>query len=192
MSANAPEIPEVERRGLDGKQADEVTVGGGLVFGHPLLGDDPMVTFDTTIVHVFHCDHSYNSSALEDAEKLKYDKYLDPYARVCSLAFVPLASTSICQLGADLLLVLWVCSILAVGRAKAEGADGKVPVAAHGPRPNVLASKTQRGLLFQAMKNRHRTYKAVVHRILGCYVGLRKDPKFLQALDVVLQPWADP
>ena len=44
---------------------------------------------------------SYNPSALEDAdsEKLKYDKYLDPYARACGLAFVPLASTSIGQLG---------------------------------------------------------------------------------------------
>ena len=75
---NVPEIPEAERRGPDGKRADAVTIGGGLVFGHPRLGDDPMVTFDTTIVHAFHRDHRYN--ALEDAEKLKYDKYLDPYA----------------------------------------------------------------------------------------------------------------
>ena len=80
-----------------------------------------MVTFDTTIVRAFRRDHSYNSSALEDAEKLKYDKYLDPYARACGLAFVPLASTSIGQLGADLLRVLWVCALLAVGRAEAKG-----------------------------------------------------------------------
>ena len=79
-----------------------------------------------------------------------------------------------------------------MGRAEAEGADGEVSVAAHGPRPDVLASKTRRGLLFQAMKNRYLigTYEAVVHRILGRYVGLRRDPKFLQALDVVRPPWA--
>ena len=142
---------------------------GGLPIGHPRLGDDPMVTFDTTIVHAFHRDHSYNSSALEDAEKLKYDKYSDPYARVCGLAFVPLASTSIGQLGADLLRVLWVRAIIAVGRAEVEGADGEVLVAAHGPRPDVLASKMRRGLLFQAMKNWYLigTYEAVVHRILA-------------------------
>ena len=74
-----------------------------------------------------------------------------------------------------------------VGRAEAEGVDGEVPVAAHGPRPDVLALKTLRGLLFQPMKNRYLigTYEAVVHRILGSYMGLRRDPKFLQALDVV-------
>ena len=42
-----------------------------------------------------------------------------------------------------------------MSRAEAEGADGEVPVAAHGPRPDALASKTRRGLLFQAMKNRY-------------------------------------
>ena len=73
-----------------------------------------------------------------------------------------------------------------------EGADGEVPVAAHGPRPDVLASKTRRGLLFQEMKNRYLIgkYEAVVHLILGCLVGMRRDPKFQKALDVVRPPWA--
>ena len=88
----------------DGKQADVVTMGGGAGFWHPQLRDD----------------------MLEDAEpeKSKYDKYLDPYARFGGFAFVPQASTSIGQLGADLLRVLWVCAIfLAVTRswADAEG-----------------------------------------------------------------------
>ena len=34
------------------------------------------------------------------------------------------------------------------------------------------------------------TCKAVVHQILGSYVSMRRDPEFLQALDVVLLPWA--
>ena len=63
MRANVPEIPE--RRGVDHQtgrcslSAVTVTIGGGLVtvLGRPRLGDDP--------------------------EKLKYDKYLDPYARAC-------------------------------------------------------------------------------------------------------------
>ena len=126
--------------------------GGDLFLGTP----DWETIFDTTIVHALHRDHSYHTSALGDAEKLKYDEYLDPYARAaCGLAFVPLASTSNGQLGADLLRVLWVCAILAVGRADAEGVDGDVPVAAHGPCLDVLAWKTRRGLLFQAMKNRY-------------------------------------
>ena len=37
--------------------------------------------FDTTIFHAFHSNHSYNPSALKDAEKGNFDKYLDPYAR---------------------------------------------------------------------------------------------------------------
>ena len=42
------------------------------------------------------------------------------------------------------------------------------------------------------MKNRYlvATYEAVVHRILGRYMGLRRDPKFLQALDAVRPAWA--
>ena len=106
----------------------------------------------------------------------KYDKYLDPYARPCGFVFVPLASTSIGQLGANLLRVLWVCTILTVSLAYAEGIDGAVPVAVHGPRPDVLAWKTLWGLLFQAMKNNYLvgTYKAVEHLDLGRYVGLRR------------------
>ena len=52
-----------------------------------------MVTFDNTMVHAFHRDHtgSYNPTALEDAEKGIY--CLDPYARSGGLASVPLAST---------------------------------------------------------------------------------------------------
>ena len=55
-------------------------------------------------------------------------------------------------------LVSWVqtcCgfAILVVGQAKVEGADGKVPVVAHGLRLDVLVSKTQLSLLFQVMKN---------------------------------------
>ena len=55
----------------------------------------------------------------------------------------------------------------------------------------------RRGLQFQVMmKNLNQyligMYEAVVHRILGCYVGLRRDPKFLQAFDVVQlsESWA--
>ena len=95
------------------------------------------------------------------------------------------------QLGADLLLVLWVCAILAVGLAKVEGVDGEVSVAVHGPSLYVLVSKMLQGLLFQVMKNLYLiwTYKAVVHQILGSYVGLCRDPKFLQDLDVFQQSW---
>ena len=64
--------------------------------------------------------------------------------------------------------------------------------AAHGPRPGPLDWKTRRGLLFQSIKNRYlvATYEAVVHSILGRYMGLRRDPKFLQALDAVQPAWA--
>ena len=78
--------------------------------------------------------------------------------------------------------------------ADSEGVDGAVPVAAHGLRPDVLAWKTRRRLLFQVLKTRYLvgTNEAVIRRILGRYVGLRRDPKFIQALDVVRPPWAPP
>ena len=166
-SDNVPEIPEAELCGPDGKRADAVMIGGGLVFGHPLSGDDPMVTFNTTIVHVFHHDNSYNFSALKDTES---SSMISTWTPMQGPAFVPLASTSIGQLGANLLLVLWVCAILAVGLAKVEGVDGEVSVAVHGPSLYVLVSKMLQGLLFQVMKNRYlvRMYEAVlvVHQIL--------------------------
>ena len=50
---NVPEIPDRDRRGDDGKRADAVTFMSSPVLRHPTLGDEPVVTFDTTIVHAF-------------------------------------------------------------------------------------------------------------------------------------------
>jgi hypothetical protein len=186
-----PEIPDRDRRGDDGKRADAVTFMNSPVLRHPTLGDESVVTFDTTIVHAFQANHTFLADAVGAAEPRKYAKYLDAYGRQ-GAAFVPLASSSIGELGADLLRLLWICAAMAVHAAEVRDEGGAVPEAAHGPRPGPLDWKTRRGLLFQSMKNRYlvATYEAVVHRILGRYMGLRRDPKFLQALDAVRPAWA--
>ena len=76
---------------------------------------------------------------------------------------------------------------MAVHAAEVSDKGGAVPEVAHGPRQGLLNWKSRRGLLFQSMKNRYlvATYEAVVHCILGSYMGLLLDPKFLQALDAV-------
>ena len=83
--------------------------------------------------------------------------------------------------------LLWICAAMAVHAAEVHDEGGAVPEAAHGPRPGPLDWNTRRALLFQSMKNRYlvATYEAVVHHILGSYMGLLLDPKFLQALDAV-------
>ena len=136
------------------------------------------MTFDTTIVHAFQANHTFLADVVGAAESRKYAKYLDAYGRQ-GAAFVPLASSSIGELGADLLRLLWICAAMAVHAAEVRDEGGAVPEAAHGPRPGPLDWKTRRGLLFQSMKNRYlvATYEAVVHRILGRYMGLRRDPK---------------
>ena len=77
---------------------------------------------------------------------------------------------------------------MVVHAAEVLNEGGAVPEAAHEPRPGPLDWKTQRGLLFQS-RYLVATYEAVVHRILGCYMGLWWDPKFLQALDSVQPAW---
>ena len=65
------------------------------------------MTFDTTIVHAFQATHTFLADAVGAAELRKYAKSLDAYGRQ-GAAFVPLSSSSIGELGADLLLLLWI------------------------------------------------------------------------------------
>ena len=81
---------------------------------------------------------------------------------------------------------------MVVHAAEVRDEGGTVPEVVHGPSPGPLDWRTRRGLLLQSMKNRYlvTTYEAVLHCILGCYLGLRRDPKFLQALDAIWPAWA--
>ena len=90
---NVPQIPD-HWRGDDGKRADAVTFMNSLVLSHPTLGDEPVVTFGTTIVHAFQANHTFLADAVDAAESRKYAKYLDAYGKE-GAAFVPLASSSI-------------------------------------------------------------------------------------------------
>ena len=65
---NVPEIPDRDRRDDDGKRADAVTFMKSPVLRHPTLGDEPVVTFDTTIVHAFQANHTFLADAVGAAE----------------------------------------------------------------------------------------------------------------------------
>ena len=61
---NIPEIPNHNRMGNHGKQADAVTFMNSPVLSHPTLGDKPVVTFDMSIVHAFQANHMFLADAV--------------------------------------------------------------------------------------------------------------------------------
>ena len=85
-----------------------MTCRGGLVRPNPRLnfGTITLLVMDFELGHTFTSSHKFKSQNIANMEHQKRSKYLSAY-HYAGMAFAPLVSNSLGQLGPDLLRVLW-------------------------------------------------------------------------------------